>query len=87
MYKENILGFDLFIWTDWSPIDSNTLMFHETTFIPNSLKEKFDNCDLEVTRNGKITVYKNSLIEQLDLFTVPEFRDYLHEKLEHTMPL
>lgn len=81
MPKESILGFDLFTWDEWDEADNNIFMYYNATFIPASLK-KFDGNDVTMSREGDIVVYFEEQEHKIDLFTVPEFRDYITEQIK-----
>ena len=80
MPKESILGFDLFAWDEWDEVDNNIWIFYNATFIPPSLK-KFDGNNVTMSREGNIAVQSGEKEHEINLFSVPEFRNYIKQRI------
>jgi hypothetical protein len=56
-------------------------MYYNVTFIPASLK-KFNGNNVTTSREGDIVLCFEEQEHKIDLFTVPEFRDYITEQIK-----
>jgi hypothetical protein len=56
-------------------------LFYDVTFIPASL-QKYNGKDVELSRNGDIAIWDGKQKqEEVDLFSVPEFVNYIAKRV------